>query len=248
MGRLRLELGEDELARAVAEEVAKGGLDSVSVAGVAARLRVSVGFLYKLFRGKQEILTFARLGLRGELDRALDLPPTGEEPREYFDRVWGALESFFFDTPMGAALLELERVNMVRVFARSVGHDSELDSLIRCVEVLQRTGALKPRPPELLARVLWGVMRGIAQGGFGAEDSRPLLVAARECCWDAIRLGAGGSAATVEQSAAQPPPHRGLPQGDAQGPDFAASFASEGLRPARPERSRPHEPLDREAF
>ena len=143
----------------------RDGFGNVAMSRIATSAGVAAGTIYTYFRSKEELANTlfrrSKIALAGELLGA----PTDGDARGDFGRFWRSLIHFATTQPVALSFLENHR------------HDVYLDDESRALAARidagatefvrhgQRSGEIRPGPPEALVALVFGAFVGLLRAG-----------------------------------------------------------------------------------
>jgi len=180
----------ERILEAALELFAEQGFNGTAIPQIAKRAGVSVGTIYWHFDSKEAVVNALYRHWKLEFTRAVITElPSNVSHRELFHVVWRRIVDFSLEHPKALAFLETH------------DHASYLDEeslkltrttmapFCELLSGMARTRVVKPLQPELLISIVFGaqmaVLKAAWQGALTLDE--PLLQAAEQCCWEAIR-------------------------------------------------------------
>jgi TetR/AcrR family transcriptional regulator, repressor of fatR-cypB operon len=163
----------------------RDGYGNVAMSRIATSAGVAAGTIYTYFRSKEELANAlyrqAKTALAGELLGE----PTDGDARGDFGRFWRSLVEFATMQPLALSFLENHR------------HDVYLDDESRALGARvdagaaefvrrgQRSGEIRPGPPEALAALVFGAFVGLLRAGHEGRLplDRALFVDMEDAVW-----------------------------------------------------------------
>lgn len=164
----------------------RDGYGNVAISRIARTAGVAAGTIYTYFRSKEELANAlyreCKLALAGEL---LVQGPDDDDARVEFARFWQALVTFAAARPTALSFLETHRHDIYLDDA-SRALTAEIDT--RAAEFVrrgQRSGQIRPGPPQALVALVFGAFLGVVRAAHGgrlpADDG--LIAALEDAAW-----------------------------------------------------------------
>jgi len=180
----------DAILEAALELFVERGFHGSAMPLLAERAGVGAGTIYRYFDSKEKLVNVLYRRWKGAIaTRVFDGFPVDRPPREQFRAVWTRMAEFALAHRREFAFLELHHHGSY-LDAESQAMEARLVDFGRAmIRKAQDEQALKKLDPELLMALANGAFIGLFRAGMeGRIDlSMKLMMAAEQCCWEAIR-------------------------------------------------------------
>jgi AcrR family transcriptional regulator len=180
----------EAIMKAALELFTERGFHGTPVPLVAERAGVGAGTIYRAFASKEALVNALYQRWKTAIATLLvDQFPFDQPPREQFRILWERMVEFAVAHPRELSFLELHNH---RAYLDQVSRDIE-DSIhdfgVKMVERAQKAKAVKPLPARLLIELVNGAFLGLFRAAVEGRIAlnRKTLLAAEQCCWEAIR-------------------------------------------------------------
>jgi len=180
----------EAILKAALELFVERGFHGTPVPEVAERAGVGAGTIYRSFESKEALVNVLyRRWKQAIANKMINGFPADKPPREQLRSVWERMADFALAHPRELSFLELHH------------HRSYLDSESQSIEKgmhefgavmvrrAQAAQAVKPLDPVLLIEICNGAFLGVFRAAMEGRVplSKETLMAAEQCCWEAIR-------------------------------------------------------------
>jgi AcrR family transcriptional regulator len=171
---------------------AERGFDATTVPTIADKARVGAGTIYRYFENKEVLVNslFQECMLLLSQTLTKNIPSIDAAIREQFRHVFFQMSQFashhdealaFIDSHSSARYLDESSKKMFQAF---------LDILRDLIERGKQEKIICPMPSDALIAIVYGALVKlfkVIKNGV-VEETPELLIAAEECCWNAIRV------------------------------------------------------------
>lgn len=169
---------------------AERGFHGTAVPEIAARAKVGAGTVYRYFESKEALVNVLYREWKARMsESAVRDFPVGLGPRATFHEVFRRLFAFAAQNPDAMSFLELHHHASYLDRKSRVVEEASRKPLREMIVAMQKAGAVREGPPDVLMSILWGgtlgVLRGGQEGDFKADSKSTELT--EECLWEAIR-------------------------------------------------------------
>jgi len=180
----------EAILAAALELFAERGFHGTTVPSVAEKAGVGTGTIYRHFKSKEEMVNTLYRSWKSHLvSLVMANFPAGKPAREQFRWTWTRMAGFASAHPRAFAFLEF---NNHRSYLDEDSRRIEaqlVDFAVAWVERAQADQVLKPMRPMMLLSLLVGAFSGVIRSGWDGRITldEETLLAAEQCCWEAVR-------------------------------------------------------------
>jgi len=180
----------EAILAAALELFVERGFHGTAVPLVAEKAGVSAGTLYHYFESKEALVNVLYRKWKAAIaQRVFDGFPADKPPREQFRTVWQRMAEFALAHPREFAFLELHYHGAYLDQESNAMEAHLLEFAAAMIKKAQAEQALKQQPHEVLLAFSNGAFIGLFRASVEGrvELTMELLMAAEQCCWEAIR-------------------------------------------------------------
>lgn len=176
--------------KAALELFVERGFHGTPVPLVAERARVGAGTIYRSFDSKEALVNALYQRWKTAIATLLvDEFPFEAPPREQFRAVWERMVDFAISHPRELSFLELHN-HRAYLDKHSRAIEDNIHAFgVDMVERAQKSSAVKKLPAKLLIEMINGAFLGLFRAAVEGRIKldKKTLMAAEQCCWEAIR-------------------------------------------------------------
>ena len=180
----------EAILKAALELFVERGFHGTPVPEVAERAGVGAGTIYRAFENKEALVNaLYRRWKQTIAQQLVDQFPADRPPREQFRIIWERMADFALAHPRELSFLELHHHGSY-LDAQNLALENGVHEFGRMmVQRAQAAQALKPLDPTLLIELVNGAFLGVFRAAIEGRLSlsKQTLMAAEQCCWEAIR-------------------------------------------------------------
>jgi AcrR family transcriptional regulator len=180
----------EAILKAALELFTERGFHGTPVPLVAERAGVGAGTIYRSFESKEALVNALYQRWKTAVaTRIADRFPFDRPPREQFRMVWERMVDFAVAHPRELSFLELHN-HRSYLDDQSRAIEEQIHAFgVQMVERAQNASAVKSIPARILIELVngafLGLFRAAVEGRIKLE--KKTLMAAEQCCWEAIR-------------------------------------------------------------
>ena len=180
----------EAIMHAALELFVERGFHGTPVPLVAERAGVGAGTIYRSFASKEALVNALYQRWKTEIaTRLVDNFPFDKAPREQFRTVWERMVDFALYHPRELSFLELHN-HRSYLDRDSRAIEEQIHAFgVQMVERAQKLSVVKALPAKILIEMINGAFLGLFRAGVEGRIKldKKTLMAAEQCCWEAIR-------------------------------------------------------------